>query len=285
MTTMPNLQAITRLEIIDSTGRAYTAHNAHNVTAVIQDDDRTLKIFATTTTTPHTDTTADDEDGAANAQTQTDTHGTASTLADEDLSHEETTFLEDAPALLQRALIELSATRAALTDPAATGQIADILEQMDGLDYETQARAIQRHLAGGESGMTTSAPQISSTPTRNAADAAHVVDQASTMTSSQARRLSTAWTHTQMLAMAMANDAIRELSEYHNLGSAGAQAYQAAQTAAGDGRGSPTWNAAGSAARLVAEATMMRGTLDEKHYETFAGPWNAIMNPTPTTED
>lgn len=60
MTTMPNLQAITRLEIIDSTGRAYTAHNARDVTAVIQDDDHTLKIFATTTATPHADTTKED---------------------------------------------------------------------------------------------------------------------------------------------------------------------------------------------------------------------------------
>ena len=36
---------VTRVEVIDSTGRAYTTWEATNVTTILQDDERTLKVF------------------------------------------------------------------------------------------------------------------------------------------------------------------------------------------------------------------------------------------------
>ena len=36
---------VTRVEVIDSTGRAYTTWEAADVTTILQDDERTLKVF------------------------------------------------------------------------------------------------------------------------------------------------------------------------------------------------------------------------------------------------
>lgn len=36
---------VTRVEVIDSTGRAYTTWEATDVTTILQDDERTLKVF------------------------------------------------------------------------------------------------------------------------------------------------------------------------------------------------------------------------------------------------
>lgn len=40
-----NTSKVTRVEVIDDKGRAYTNYSARNVTAQLQDDDHTLKIF------------------------------------------------------------------------------------------------------------------------------------------------------------------------------------------------------------------------------------------------
>lgn len=45
--TIWNLKKVTRLEVIDENGRAYTKYNIDNVDLSFQDDDRTLKIFIT----------------------------------------------------------------------------------------------------------------------------------------------------------------------------------------------------------------------------------------------
>lgn len=42
---------VTRVEVIDSTGRAYTTWEATNVTTILQDDERTLKVFLRNTDT------------------------------------------------------------------------------------------------------------------------------------------------------------------------------------------------------------------------------------------
>lgn len=36
---------VTRVEVIDSTGRAYQTWEAADVTTILQDDERTLKVF------------------------------------------------------------------------------------------------------------------------------------------------------------------------------------------------------------------------------------------------
>ena len=36
---------VTRVEVIDSTGRAYTTWEATDVVTILQDDERTLKVF------------------------------------------------------------------------------------------------------------------------------------------------------------------------------------------------------------------------------------------------
>lgn len=36
---------VTRVEVIDSTGRAYTTWEATDVTTILQDEERTLKVF------------------------------------------------------------------------------------------------------------------------------------------------------------------------------------------------------------------------------------------------
>ncbi|MGH1397635.1 MAG: hypothetical protein ACRBCT_00270 [Alphaproteobacteria bacterium] len=41
------LKNITRLEVIDETGRAYTKHRIDELTLSFQDEDKTLKIFIT----------------------------------------------------------------------------------------------------------------------------------------------------------------------------------------------------------------------------------------------
>ena len=40
-----NFETVTRVEVIDSCGRAYVQHNVHGITLSIQDDQRTLKLF------------------------------------------------------------------------------------------------------------------------------------------------------------------------------------------------------------------------------------------------
>lgn len=39
---------VTRVELIDDTGRAYTTYNAHEVMVSVQDNGRTLKVFLKT---------------------------------------------------------------------------------------------------------------------------------------------------------------------------------------------------------------------------------------------
>ena len=39
------LESVTRVEVIDDNGRAYTVHNIESVVLSLQDDQRTLKIF------------------------------------------------------------------------------------------------------------------------------------------------------------------------------------------------------------------------------------------------
>jgi hypothetical protein len=45
MTTINALEKVTRVEVIDESGRAYTCYNAENVVMQLQDDGRTLKLF------------------------------------------------------------------------------------------------------------------------------------------------------------------------------------------------------------------------------------------------
>ena len=45
--TMDKYAKVTRLEVIDETGRAYTHHEVRVLQFSLQDDDRTLKIFVT----------------------------------------------------------------------------------------------------------------------------------------------------------------------------------------------------------------------------------------------
>ena len=40
-----HFETVTRVEVIDSCGRAYAVHNVHGITLSIQDDQRTLKVF------------------------------------------------------------------------------------------------------------------------------------------------------------------------------------------------------------------------------------------------
>lgn len=40
-----DLSKVTRVEVIDNKGRAYTKWNIESVKALLQDDDRTLKLF------------------------------------------------------------------------------------------------------------------------------------------------------------------------------------------------------------------------------------------------
>ena len=40
-----NTSKVTRIEVIDDSGRSYVLSTAHNVSLSLQDDDRTLKVF------------------------------------------------------------------------------------------------------------------------------------------------------------------------------------------------------------------------------------------------
>lgn len=47
-----NLEKVTRVEIIDDLGRSYVAQGVTNLDCILQDDDRTLKIFLKCTGKP-----------------------------------------------------------------------------------------------------------------------------------------------------------------------------------------------------------------------------------------